>query len=309
MREVPREGYVETSALSVPVLTRAAAGEIFVVKQVDELAELIDFTSNYVPDVAYRMFGCRIGGDLDNIHRHLTPQQAKQLHLYIQKNEDKVVAAPMAVARVLRRAGIDEQCLLSVQVHFRMHIPAGDGIGLGATPHRDSWYSLPSESLNVWMPCTFDSSIGVTFYPGKWRRKLTLGPKDNTSNFTLPGFDANEAGIVSPSFDRNDMVLFAGNHLHQSTRNTTDKTRVSWDYRVVQLTDLQPSLRLHQFVFADLFLERPDDLQWQSAETQRRLRKAGKLGSYLARGVIRRRPGLSQLIRNVKDAFPNVYFH
>lgn len=299
--------YSEVTSVSAETLEQVAQGHIFVVRDVPEVAELATFTTGYVSEIARRMFGIRIDDDLGNIHQYLTQTQAKELHHAIQKNYDNVRVVPMTIARLLRQAGLERQCLLSVQVHFRLHVPTKDGVGLGATAHRDSWYSLPAEGLNFWMPCTFESDIGLTIFPSEKDRKLRLGPKDEISgNFTLPQFDASAVAAVTPNFGVGDMILFAGDHLHRSAPNTSERTRVSWDYRVLRLEDLQPSLRLHQFVFADLLLARPADTDWQSRETQRRLRTSGALGAWSARSLTSRHPGLSQLGRKFKDAFPNI---
>jgi hypothetical protein len=134
------------------------------------------------------------------------------------------------------------------------------GIAYAFHPHRDCWYSAPFAQQNFWMPV-----YGVTrenalaFHPRYWiepvpngSRKYNYAEWNRVSRFAAAeqiGTDTREQPKPEVEIDLDPqvrpippvggMLVFSGAQLHSSIPNTSGKTRISIDFRVVNLDDLE----------------------------------------------------------------------
>lgn len=122
--------------------------------------------------------------------------------------------------------------------------------------HRDTWFANPLAQLNVWMPL-HDVGEGETFgfYEACWARAV---PNDSDRfdydtwkervGWQRPGRAADAVYptvLGSPPLGprtpfaaaRGDLLLFAAAHLHEPAHNTSGRTRLSVDFRIVHLDD------------------------------------------------------------------------
>ena len=133
------------------------------------------------------------------------------------------------------------------------------GLAYAFKPHRDTWYSPPLCQLNWWLPMyPIEAENGMAFHVDYWDRAL----KNSSCEFNYQ--DWNETGrkeaarqvgvdtrrqsealepveidpqlrVVPPA---NGMFIFSAAHLHSTVPNSTDRTRLSIDFRTVHLGDL-----------------------------------------------------------------------
>jgi len=94
-------------------------------------------------------------------------------------------------------------------------------------PHRDTWASLPRNTLNIWLALTeVSAEQTVLIYPDRWHR-----PVDRQTRHDLVSGQDFGAPIV-PTLADGDSLLFSADHLHSSAINTTDRTRIAVTFRV-----------------------------------------------------------------------------
>jgi O-methyltransferase len=274
---------VGADALSLDLMLRVQRGDIVVLHGAPELREVTQFTREYLGSLARRMFGVALPEDLSLIHRYLSPTQLIALFGHVNEHPAESAAVPLAVCRMLDRAGMADEVLISHTTHFRLNVPRADVGTVHRTPaHRDSWYRLPREGVNFWMPCTAFAGAGVCFYPAFFGREVArsaYNPRTYHHDLLEP-LDSSQA--VVPPYGESDCLIFSGEHLHHTQANQTDRTRVSWDYRVLPVRGLRASPRLHEFVLAAPFLHGAE-ARTQQAETQRALRSHGRRAAYWAR--------------------------
>lgn len=140
---------------------------------------------------------------------------------------------------------------------------AGDylksGLAYAFKPHRDTWYSPPLCQLNWWLPIyPIEAENGMAFHVDYWNRPL----KNSSCEFNYQDWnehgrkealtqigqdtrrqsEALEAVELDPQLclvpPAEGMLIFSAAHLHSTVPNTTDRTRLSIDFRTVHLDDL-----------------------------------------------------------------------
>ena len=120
--------------------------------------------------------------------------------------------------------------------------------------HRDTWYGSPASQVNVWVPL-FDVDERDSF--AIWPAALGAHVENDSAAFDYERFTARggfqSAGIIDAAYPRalatppgnpfriraraNEIIAFAAAHLHATTPNETDATRLSVDVRFVDLGD------------------------------------------------------------------------
>ena len=134
------------------------------------------------------------------------------------------------------------------------------GIAYAFHPHRDTWYSAPQCQINWWMPVyPIAQDNGMAFHPHYWDRPLKNSSETYNyqewvkhSRFIAAqqvGKDTREqpkpqepveldpqVRVVTPP---GGLTLFSAAQLHSSIPNTTDRTRISIDFRTVHLDDVR----------------------------------------------------------------------
>jgi hypothetical protein len=132
------------------------------------------------------------------------------------------------------------------------------GIAYAFDAHRDTWFSGPLNQLNWWFPIyDVQPDNAMVFYPDYYSRHVENGSKGynchewNRESKRIAAGEIKEDKRKRPMpFEeidtRNQMVIippvgslivFSGTHLHASIPNSSDRTRVSIDFRTVHLDD------------------------------------------------------------------------
>jgi hypothetical protein len=121
--------------------------------------------------------------------------------------------------------------------------------------HRDTWYGSPAAQVNVWVPL-FDVDERDSF--AIWPAALGAHVDNDSASFDYERFTSRggfqSAAVIDAAYPRalvappgapfriraraGDVVAFAAAHLHATTPNETNKTRLSVDVRFVDLGDL-----------------------------------------------------------------------
>lgn len=130
--------------------------------------------------------------------------------------------------------------------------------------HRDTWYANPESQVNWWLPLhNVESHETFGFYPDYYNK-----PVENLSNefnfkhwYENGGFqtfnkdtDQNKKfPFITEKYDQSneiripckkgDILLFAAHHLHGTLPNTSSSTRLSIDFRTVNLCDLENKIQ------------------------------------------------------------------
>jgi hypothetical protein len=134
------------------------------------------------------------------------------------------------------------------------------GIAYAFHPHRDTWYSAPQAQINWWFPIyEMEPDNGMAFYPRyfataapnssetynyyRWNRESRAAATQQigTDTRVQPHLTAEvdlqpEVRVSTPV---GGIIMFSGQQLHATVRNTTDVTRFSIDFRTVHRGDLE----------------------------------------------------------------------
>lgn len=133
------------------------------------------------------------------------------------------------------------------------------GIAYAFHPHRDTWYSAPMMQVNWWLP-VYDVSPDnvVAFHPDDFDRPVANGSerynyyawnRDSRRQAAQQiGTDTREQPQPEEPIDLDPqirpvppvggMVVFSGAQLHSSVPNTSGRTRISIDFRTVNIRDV-----------------------------------------------------------------------
>lgn len=133
------------------------------------------------------------------------------------------------------------------------------GVGYAYKAHRDTWYSSPFAQLNWWVPVyALTPERTMTMYPQYWDQPIANSSQDfdyeewcqvgrpqaqnqikvDTRKHPLPLEEVESTGELRVALSSGDLFLFSAVHLHATTPNTSGATRFSFDFRTVQLEDL-----------------------------------------------------------------------
>jgi hypothetical protein len=134
------------------------------------------------------------------------------------------------------------------------------GIAYAFHPHRDCWYSAPFSQQNWWMP-VYDVSRDnvVAFHPHYWTHPVRNGSRDynyaewnRVSRYNAAqqiGEDTRKQPKaeeeleldpqIRPVMPPGGLMLFSGAQLHSSVPNTSGRTRISIDFRTVNIDDVK----------------------------------------------------------------------
>ena len=133
------------------------------------------------------------------------------------------------------------------------------GIAYAFHPHRDTWYSAPMCQVNWWMPVyPIVSENAMAFHPHYWNHAVRNGSagynyaewnrtsrqnaaqfiKEDTRKQPKPEepmeLDPQVRVIAPPG----GVLLFSAAHMHSSVPNTSGRTRISIDFRTVNIEDV-----------------------------------------------------------------------
>lgn len=135
--------------------------------------------------------------------------------------------------------------------------------------HRDTWYGNPQNQITWWLALhNVEEQDTFVFYPDyfhkavandsecfdydSWTSKskdLKIGWQNSNSGrealYPQLREDPKSFTRVSFSANKGDILVFAGQHLHQTLKNNTGLTRFSIDFRTVHLEDHEKKIGIH----------------------------------------------------------------
>lgn len=207
------------------------------------------------------------------------------------------------VNRVIKSLGFD----LQAQAYdpARMRVVAHNGhLNPAASPiyygHRDTWYSNHQAMITWWFPLhdvvadeTFEffpdyfgravQNDSEIFDFDEWvskgqEKRIGWQNKNTGRTAAYPSLKEAPTGNTIPVIaNAGDILLFSGQHLHQTRHNTTGRTRFSLDFRTVDLLDVENNIEANnvdnrstgssitQFI-------RPQELSQQTTDSRNRCR-------------------------------------
>jgi ectoine hydroxylase-related dioxygenase (phytanoyl-CoA dioxygenase family) len=141
------------------------------------------------------------------------------------------------------------------------------GISYAFHPHRDTWYSAPTNQINFWIPIYgVEAENIMAFHPYYWNHPLKNGSRDY-NYFDWNKTSRKEASKHIKSDTRKQpkpeeealnlepevrvvtrpggILIFSGAQLHSTIPNTTRKTRFSIDFRTVHIEDVKNKIGAH----------------------------------------------------------------
>jgi len=134
------------------------------------------------------------------------------------------------------------------------------GIAYAFHPHRDTWYSAPLMQVNWWLPIyDVNQSNVVAFHPAYFDQGIANGSERYNYyawNRDSRGIAAAQVGVdtrdqpkpeeeidldpqIRPVPPVGGEMVFSGAPLHSSVPNTSGRTRISVDFRVVHRADVE----------------------------------------------------------------------
>lgn len=134
------------------------------------------------------------------------------------------------------------------------------GIAFAFHPHRDTWYSAPMCQLNWWMPVyPIEPNNGMAFHPYYWDHPV----KNSSEIYNYQDWVKNSRFIAAQQTKKDTreqpkpqeemqldpqtriltppggMTIFSAAQMHSSIPNTSQVTRVSIDFRTVNIDDVK----------------------------------------------------------------------
>jgi hypothetical protein len=117
----------------------------------------------------------------------------------------------------------------SEELHIRNPKACCDVIQSGKirphSPHRDRWYGIPENTMNLWIALSeVIHGNGIVIFPQVFKKEVKHSGVvvDDAQNF---------GEGVNFQLQPGDLLLFNGDHLHQSEINLTQQTRVVISFR------------------------------------------------------------------------------
>ena len=121
----------------------------------------------------------------------------------------------------------------------------------GTSIHSDYWYGHGLSAITIWIPI-LNSISGATFYADH---------RKNLSNYIdKPNFELDYLRKISKEIakkdnevlpPKNSAFLFDSTMLHGSTFNSTNKTRISFDFRISKIDDPTSTKDLENYLIYD----------------------------------------------------------
>ncbi len=133
------------------------------------------------------------------------------------------------------------------------------GLGTAFPPHRDTWYSPPNCQIIWWLPVyEIESDSAMAFHPNYWNTPV----KNSSADFNYQHWASKERTIAAKQVktearkysapieemelepqtrivtEPGGVTVFAGAQMHSTVPNTSGRTRLSIDIRVINLDDV-----------------------------------------------------------------------
>lgn len=301
---------IEADNLTLDVFRNVLDGAIYKIRSLELSEQLRKFTHGYLSDLTETKLGRTFPAQLEKVNDFLDAREIKELLDTTYKFKGDIETPARLIARFLQHHRLADKVLIDFKEHLRIVGPGGNLRQTHRVPaHRDSFYSLPKEGVNFWIPCT-DAPYGVSVYPQLFKTRLQVGKIDSaTLHHEILQPDLSAEPVTNLGCDFGYTFLFSGDHLHGSTVNESNQTRISWDYRLILKEAIRPGLRIGDFINADLMLEEGYNREAALKETRTRLRKSKRYTTALLHGVENSRLNrYVQQYRKLKDYAPGLFY-
>lgn len=195
---------------------------------------------------------------LDKIHQYHSFETIFTCLNHVKRKIATQLFTQNCLAKILPCFGLTVTPFLYDAMRLRWNQPLNDFDPWASysVMHRDTWYANPQSQLNFWIPLT-DTLLGQGF---KIFSEFFNSPIDNTSQTFNFSEWRNQGGFQSSRMDqqqfyptvktlpdsknainidcaKGSMVIFSAAHLHQTSHNQSDQSRLSVDFRVVYPED------------------------------------------------------------------------
>lgn len=235
---------------------RLYAGELFVYSPTSTGKALCDFARAMAED-AFRPLDPRTAQHHMPVERYAA-LLAELKPAFIHHPESKRL-----IRELLAEFGCDSKETYFDVPRLRTSTSSGyltTGIAYAFHPHRDTWYSAPPCQLNWWLP-VYDlrHDDGLGFHPTYWSRGVRNGSNrynyaewnrtsrkvaaqhigEDTRDQPKPEEPMDLEDCIRPICAAGGLILFSGAQMHSSVPNTSGKTRLSIDFRTVNLRDVE----------------------------------------------------------------------
>jgi len=245
-------------ATSAELRQRLYQGELFLFEASSETRRLVDAALDSI-DNAFEMADPRTASEDLGPDAFFEVAGRLRRQIYTEPVFHGLVAQVVeSMGFAPHETGFDPARLRMVLPHGHEN-PAAAAMYYG---HRDTWYANPQAMVTWWIPLVdVDESNSFSFFPDhfdapvandseifnfqEWVAeddKKLIGWQDNKTGLTAryPQLLEEPTGTKLPVVcNRGDLLLFAGQHLHRTHKQTTALTRYSLDFRTVDLPDHQ----------------------------------------------------------------------
>jgi hypothetical protein len=171
--------------------------------------------------------------------------------------------AKEAIQQILTERGCDPEKTYFDVPRLRTSTAQGyltTGIAFAFHPHRDTWYSAPMCQLNWWMPVyPVEQDNGMAFHPLYWDHPV----KNSSTGYNYQEWVKNSRFIASQQVKSDtreqpkaqeemqldpqvrvvappgSVTIFSAAQMHSSIPNSTRLTRISIDFRTVNIDDVR----------------------------------------------------------------------
>lgn len=236
---------------------RLYQGELFLFASTVESRQLADAAQQAIDDEFATHGDSRTAYQRLSTDEHFEISGRLRKQIYSQTEYHSIVGKLVAsLGFDTNKTGVDPARLRIVQPNGHDN-PAAAAMYYG---HRDTWYANPQTMLTWWMPLhDVDESNSFCFFPDNFDQpvendseifnfddwvardeKKLIGWQDKNTGLTAryPQLLEEPVGTQIPvRCRRGELLLFSGQHLHRTYKQTTDFTRFSLDFRTVDLSD------------------------------------------------------------------------
>lgn len=232
-------------------------GELFMFAPTDASLRLVDAAQASI-DTAFAEAGCA-----RSVHRNMSSDAFFETAGKLRRQFYKTPEFHLLVAELIACMDFEVQQTGFDPARLRIVLPGGHENPAAAAMyygHRDTWYANPQAMLTWWIPL-HDVSVSDSFcfFPDYFDQavqndseifnfddwveedeKKLIGWQDKTTGLTAqyPQLLEEPRGTRVPvECRRGELLLFSGQHLHRTSKQETDFTRFSLDFRTVDVPD------------------------------------------------------------------------
>lgn len=231
--------------------SRIYAGDIIIFRNFPMVAEFVDVLRERC--VRY------LGHDPERVHERVPISTIEQAAEELRRTVRRDTAIAKAWGAALAEVGVDIEVSYGDGVIVRGQTPAEHSQHERLTPlaaHRDTWGSTVAAQTNWWAPLFATTpERTLALFPTYFERAIANNSAgwdyekylhEKKSDRAAPTYPRLPTATETPSWRDalpislvpGDLMCFSGAHLHASVPNTTNRTRLSFESRTANGTDV-----------------------------------------------------------------------